>query len=104
MRQWVADYPEQDLRWFNESNYIALLSVPSENDLIHLFKKASSLGVCCSLFREPDIDNEITAIVLEPGKKSKKLCRGLPLALKNAPNLKNAPDAEVDEAALSKIA
>lgn len=81
MRQWVEEHPEEDDRWFKESNYIALLSVPTENDLVEMIKKASSQGVKFSVFQEPDIDNAITAIVLEPGKKSKKLCRGLPLAL-----------------------
>jgi len=34
-----------------------------------------------SIFREPDFDDEITAIALEPGRKSKKLCSKLNLAL-----------------------
>jgi hypothetical protein len=68
--------------WFEASNYLALLSVPTEGHLIKLYEKASSIGIRCSLFREPDIDNEVTAIVLEPGKVSRRLCSGLPLALK----------------------
>jgi hypothetical protein len=34
------------------------------------------------VFREPDINNEITAIAVEPSEKSRKLCSNLPLALK----------------------
>lgn len=67
--------------WFEESNYLALLSVPTEQDLIKMYKKAAGFGIKCSIFREPDIDNQITAIVLEPGKLSKKICANLPLAL-----------------------
>lgn len=81
MRQFVADHPEIDRQWFTESNYIALLSVKNENELINLLERATP-KIKCSLFREPDIGNQITAIVLEPGKLSEKLCKRLNLALK----------------------
>jgi len=35
-----------------------------------------------TIFREPDIGNEITAIAVQPHKLSKKLTSNLPLALK----------------------
>jgi hypothetical protein len=40
-------------------------------------------GIRFSVFKEPDIDNQITAIALEPGSKSKKICSNLSLALKD---------------------
>jgi len=81
MRQWSHDYPELDGIWFENSNYLALLSVSNENDLHKLITKASAMDVKVSCFREPDLNNEVTAIVLEPCKVSKKLCANLPLAL-----------------------
>jgi hypothetical protein len=40
-----------------------------------------------SVFREPDIGNEITAIAIQPGETSKKLVRNLPLGLKEFKNI-----------------
>ncbi len=64
------------------SNYIAVLNVANEYELHNLIEKAISAGIKFSVFREPDIDNQITAITFEPGIKSKKLCANLKLALK----------------------
>lgn len=80
-RQFVEEHPIVEQSWFKESNYLALLSVPTEDDLIRLCEKATARNVRFSIFKEPDINNEITAIVLEPGSKSRKICSNLPLAL-----------------------
>lgn len=68
--------------WFEKSNYLGFLSVCNEYELLSLAEKALSLGIECSVFREPDIDNQVTAIAFAPGNKSKKLCSNLKLALK----------------------
>lgn len=67
----------------NESNYIAVLNVSGEDELIKIIEKASLQDIKYSIFREPDIDNQITAIAISPGPKSKKLCSNLRLALKD---------------------
>jgi len=46
-----------------------------------LVKKAEERGLQISQFREPDMNNALTAITLEPGDRSRRLCRGLGLAL-----------------------
>lgn len=51
-----------------------------------LSKKAESQNINFSIFREPDIDNQITAIAFEPSDATQKLCKNLPLMLTN--NLK----------------
>jgi len=79
LREFVQEHPGIDREWHENSNYLALLSVPTERDLDALIAKASAKGVRFSVFREPDIGNEITAVVLEP--KGKRLCGHLPLAL-----------------------
>ena len=80
--QFKFEHPEISLNWFEKSNYLGLLSVANEEELIKLTQQAKELDISYSIFREPDIDNQITAIALAPGPKSKKLCSRLPLALK----------------------
>lgn len=81
LRQFTAEHPEVDREWFERSNYLGLLSVSDEIELKNLIERASLQGIRFSIFREPDIEDQITAIALEPGPKSKKLCSRLPLAL-----------------------
>ena len=83
LRQFTAEHPEIDKIWFEQSNYLGLLSVKNEEELSQLVAQATNHGINFSIFREPDVDNQITAIALSPGPKSKKLCSRLPLALRN---------------------
>ena len=80
--QFKFEHPEISLNWFEKSNYLGLLSTTNEEELKRLIEQAAEHGIAHSVFREPDIDNQITAIALAPGPKSKKLCSRLPLALK----------------------
>jgi peptidyl-tRNA hydrolase len=82
LRQFTAEHPEIDKQWFEQSNYLGLLSVSNESELARLIDKAHKEGIRFSIFREPDIEDQITAIALEPGLKSKKLCSSLKLALR----------------------
>lgn len=80
MRQFVADHPDIDRKWFEQSNTLAFLSVPDEWTLRKLADKADDQDLRLSSFREPDLDNAMTALALEPGLVSRRLCRNLPLA------------------------
>lgn len=80
--QFGMEYPEVYKVWFQVSNYLGLLSVANEQELYQLIEKAKEHDIKVSIFREPDVDDQITAIALEPGIKTKKLCSNLPLALK----------------------
>ena len=82
MREFVERHPEVDREWFLNSNYLALLSVEDENELHWFIDRAATQGIKYAAFKEPDLDNQVTALVLEPGKRSKRLCARLPLALK----------------------
>lgn len=82
LRQFTAEHPEIDKHWFERSNYLGLLSVSNEEELNSLIQRAQLNDIKFSVFKEPDIDDQITAIALEPGAKSKKLCSKLPLALR----------------------
>jgi hypothetical protein len=80
--QFKFDHPQLSQEWFEQSNYLGLLSVADEQELNKLIEQATTHSIHFSIFREPDIENQITAIALEPGQKSKKLCSKLPLALR----------------------
>ena len=77
------EYPEISKSWFNISNYLAFLSTKDENSLQALLNKFQHKGLKFSAFYEPDINNQLTAIALEPGEISRKITSHLPLALKS---------------------
>lgn len=83
MRQFTADHPDVDGTWFTNSNYLALLSVADEAELMRLIVQSHDMGLRWSAFREPDVGGAITAIAIEPHPKAIELCKGLPLALKD---------------------
>lgn len=70
-----------DREWHRESNHLALLVVDDERALTCLVERAQRYGVHHAVFREPDIADALTAIALEPGAGSRRLCRGLRLTL-----------------------
>ena len=53
---------------------------------MHLAEKLRTLGVDVAIFREPDIDNQVTGISFVSSEKTKKVTRGLPLLLKQFKN------------------
>lgn len=78
-REFSAQHSETDLHWYETSNHLAILAVPNEAALLRLVERAGDQGLKVSVFKEPDRDNETTAIALEPA--AKRLCKNLPLAL-----------------------
>jgi len=83
LREFVSDHPEVDQCWYKNSNYLGWLSTSDESALISLLTKAAEQGIRHSSFREPDIGNKVTAIALEPGEKTRRLCANLQLALRS---------------------
>jgi len=67
--------------WHINSNYLGCLAAKDEKSLKDLIVKLQENGVKHSIFREPDINNHITAIAIEPGDMTKKLTSNFPLAL-----------------------
>jgi hypothetical protein len=70
----VANY------WYLKSNNLVLLQVPNEECLKHLASRAEDAGVDHSVFREPDFDDTVTAVAIEPA--GARLVSSLPLALR----------------------
>jgi hypothetical protein len=72
-------HPELAKLWHSHSNYLAYLTVKDEQELIDLIVKATLRGIKYTIFREPDINNQITAVAFEPTSASRKLTSSLPL-------------------------
>ena len=73
------EHPELAKEWQTKSNYLAFLTVADEEQLIKLISKAILTGIKHTVFREPDIDNQITAVAFEPSEASRKLTSSCPL-------------------------
>jgi hypothetical protein len=68
--------------WYLKSNNLVVLQVPDESCLKHLATRAEEEGIEHSVFREPDFDNTVTAVTLEPA--GRRLVSNLALALRRA--------------------
>jgi len=58
------------------------LSVKDENELNSLIKKLKKSNLYFSIFTEPDIDNQVTSVCIEPSDKTRRLTSSLPLMLR----------------------
>lgn len=65
------EYPEIQHHWYTESNNIVVLQ---EDDLPTLTAELEALGYNLVRFTEPDLDDQLTAICVEPAAK-KALCK-----------------------------
>jgi peptidyl-tRNA hydrolase len=79
LRLFHEEHPEVDASWYSSSNTLVVLSVEDEYALLTLSVEAARKGLRFSIFQEPDLGDQSTAMVLEP--RGKRICRGLPLAL-----------------------
>jgi peptidyl-tRNA hydrolase len=73
-------YAHQTLDWHRHSQYLVIVSVPDEVELMRLGLEASRRKIRTSWWHEPDLDDDLTAIVFEPTLASARLCANLPLA------------------------
>jgi peptidyl-tRNA hydrolase len=80
MTEFIVEHNERASQWHSSSNTLAFLVVKDEQDLIRLASKANRRGVRFSSFREPDRENELTAIAFEP--RARSLLSNLPLAFR----------------------
>lgn len=68
--------------WLLASNFLVIVAVRDEEHLLDLITEASRRGISRIAVREPDLDDEVTAVALAPGPAAQKLCASLPLALR----------------------
>lgn len=82
MRQFTSEHTEIDRPWYEESRFLALLEVPDKEALAELAYRAACSSIPLSLWQEPDLDHEPTALALGPS--ARVLVAQLPLALREA--------------------
>ena len=80
--RFATEYKHATNDWMDNSEYICILAAENEAALTELLRRAAELYIPNEGFREPDLNDSLTAIALAPGIESKKLCSNLPLALK----------------------
>jgi len=76
------EHPKLAEKWYKESNYLIYLSVENESELKQLIQKLQKTNLKYSIFRESDIDDQITAICIEPSEETRRLTSSMPLMLK----------------------
>jgi len=80
----VFEHPTRAGPWHKDSNTLVMLTVKDTKALIHLMRKCDYLSLAYTVFREPDIGNQITAICMEPHPEVYKMTSKLPLLIPKA--------------------
>lgn len=76
------DHPDIFRQWKSESNSIITLSTKDEASLIDLYSRLKEKTSFITAFREPDIQDQMTAICLYATVDIRKMLSNLPLALR----------------------
>lgn len=80
--EFFNQHPDLSKEWITNSSFLVCLSAKNETELEALSRKAKERNILVVEFREPDLNNELTALCFEPTIEAKKLCSSIPLALK----------------------
>lgn len=84
LAQFAVEHHNKFIDWQNFHKNLIVLSVENESALTKLLLQAQMKNISVSAFREPDVDNQLTAIALEPSEDTYSLTGNLNLALKKA--------------------
>ena len=76
------EHPTIAKEWNTISKYLVFLSVENEKVLHQLLEKIKYRDIKHTIFAEPDIGYQLTAVAVEPSERTRKLTSKLPLALK----------------------
>ena len=81
--EFFRDHPEMVKSWLRRSNYLVIVAAPNEDAVLDLITEASRRGIERTAVREPDLNDEVTAVALAPGPAARKLCANLPRAMRD---------------------
>lgn len=79
------------LDWLLRSNYLVIVSVPDEDALLDLITAVSSAGLVRSAIREPDLNNQATAVAIQPGPQARRICSRFPLCQRDTREMVSVP-------------
>lgn len=82
LAQFAIENPEIFADWHENHKNLIVLAVEDEVQLQMLWLKAKQKHVNVSAFQEPDINDELTALALEPCEDTYKMTSNIPLALR----------------------
>lgn len=74
------DHPNLTRAWHEQSQYLVIVAVPDQDALRALAAKADTRGIPTTVWTEPDLNDEVTAVAFAPGQAARRLCANLPLA------------------------
>lgn len=82
MAEIAVEIPASISKWYQESQFIVVLSVKDEDELFNLYKKLYDQELGVYSFYEPDINDELTAFAVDPKHytEASKLLSSIPLA------------------------
>lgn len=75
------EYPARAGPWWKDSNYLVQLTC-DENRINSIIRECEKRDITCTVFREPDLNNDITAISMLSSGEARKLTSNLPLLFK----------------------
>lgn len=78
--EYAINHPENAKQWNHVSNSLIILQAKDAEALSALQQKAKKQGLNVQEFREPDLGDEITTLLLLPHKDNRKLLSNLPLS------------------------
>lgn len=75
-------HPEVHGAWRKSSNTVAVLHLRDEDHLQEIHRKAEDRGIPCAIFREPDLGDAATCLVMGPSPHTRRITARLPLAFR----------------------
>ena len=75
----AQQHPEHVGSWQRDSQYLVIVTVPDEVELIGLASRALKAGIDVATWHEPDLAGATTAVALQPGPTARRLCANLAL-------------------------
>jgi hypothetical protein len=79
--EFANDHPSVQARWHALSNSVVVMSATTEQ-LHQLLDRCQDRELQHSVFVEPDMDDRLTAVCVEPTREGKRVTSNYPLALK----------------------